>query len=212
MTLPLLFAFSFVVGFGAVVTPGPVTTAIISESARRGFIVGPLVATGHALLELVMVGLLVLGLSAGLNTPTLTTAIALLGGVLLLWMGLQMAWGALKGRMVLPRPGGEVRPLNNWRLIGLGAAATVVNPFWYAWWVTVAATYILTSQALGFVGVLAFYLGHISADYVWDSVLSGVVGSGRRWLTDSLYKWLIVACGLYLVYLGGVFITSPLSG
>ncbi len=55
MTLPFLFVFSFVVGFGAVVTPGPVSTAIVSESARRGFIVGPLVATGHSLSELIMV-------------------------------------------------------------------------------------------------------------------------------------------------------------
>ena len=95
MTLPLLFVYSFVVGFSAVVTPGPVTTAIVSESARRGFIVGPLVAAGHALLELIMVVLLALGLSAGLNTPAITTAIALIGGALLLWMGAGMAWSAL---------------------------------------------------------------------------------------------------------------------
>jgi threonine/homoserine/homoserine lactone efflux protein len=47
VTLPLLFAFSFVVGFGAVITPGPISTAIVSESTRRGFVVGPLVAAGH---------------------------------------------------------------------------------------------------------------------------------------------------------------------
>ncbi len=211
LTLPLLFGFSFAVGFGAVVTPGPVTTAIVAESARRGFIVGPLVATGHSILELIMVVLLALGVSAGLNTPTVTTAIALLGGALLLWMGAQMAWGAFKGKMVLPRPGADSELLNNWQLIGLGMGATLVNPFWYAWWVTVAATYVLTSQALGWEGVLAFYLGHISADYLWDSVLAGVVGGGRKWITDTGYKWLIVACGLYLVYLGGVFMTSPLS-
>lgn len=211
MTLPLLFAFSFVVGFGAVVTPGPVTTAIVSESARRGFAVGPLVATGHAILELLMVVLLALGLSIGLNTPSITAAIARLGGALLLWMGATMAWGAFKGQIALPQPGADAKRLNNWQLIGLGMGATLVNPFWYAWWVTVAATYIFTAQALGWAGVLAFYLGHISADYMWDSVLSSVVGSGRKWITDTIYKWLIVACGLYLVYLGGVFITSPFS-
>jgi len=210
-SLPLLFVFSFAVGFGAVVTPGPVTTAIVSESARRGFIVGPLVATGHSLLELIMVGLLAMGLSAGLNTPTITTLIAVVGGALLLWMGSQMAWGAIKGRIQLPRSGLEVQPLNNRQLVGLGVGATLVNPFWYAWWVTVAATYIVTAQTLGWVGVLTFYLGHISADYLWDSALSGIVGGGRRWITDTRYRWLIAACGAYLVYLGGVFITSPWS-
>ncbi len=211
LTLPLLFGFSFVVALGAVVTPGPVTTAIVSEGARRGFVVGPLVATGYSLLELIMVGLLALGLSAGLNTPIVTTLIALLGGALLMWMGAGMAWGALQGRIALPAPGANARQLSNWQLIGLGMGATIINPFWYAWWVTVAATYIAAAQALGAAGVLAFYLGHISADYGWDSVLSGVVGGGRRWLTDARYKWLIAACGLYLVYLGTVFLTSPLA-
>jgi threonine/homoserine/homoserine lactone efflux protein len=212
LSLPLLFVFSFVVGFGAVVTPGPVTTAIVSESARSGFIVGPLVATGHSMLELIMVGLLALGLSAGLNTPAVTTVVAVLGGVLLLWMGAYMVWGAIRGKIALPTPGADARPLSRRRLIGLGMGATLVNPFWYAWWLTVAATYLLLAQnGLGWLGVLAFYLGHISADYLWDSVLSGIVGGGRKWITDARYKFLIVACGLYLVYLGGVFVTSPWS-
>jgi len=208
MDLLLLFTFSFGVGFGAVVTPGPVTTAIISESARRGFIVGPLVSTGHAILELIMVLLLALGVSSGLNTPVITTLIAILGGLLLLWMGLGMVRGAWIGRIRLPQPGDETRTLNKRQLVGLGMGATIVNPFWYAWWVTIAATYIVTAQALGHAGVLAFYFGHISADYLWNSVLSGVVGSGRKWISDGVYKWIIIVCGAYLIYLGIVFVTS----
>jgi threonine/homoserine/homoserine lactone efflux protein len=213
MSLPLLFAFSFVVGFGAVVTPGPVSTAIVSESARRGFIVGPLVATGHVALEFVMVVVLAFGLSAGLNTPMVTTVIALLGGALLLWMGAGMVWGALKGKIALPTPGADVQILNDWQLVVLGVGATLVNPFWYAWWVTVGATYLAfpAVQALGLAGLLAFYFGHIAGDYLWDCLLSGVVGGGRRWITQGVYRWLIAACGAYLVYLGFVFVMSPLA-
>ena len=129
LSLPLLFAFSFVVGFGAVVTPGPVSAAIVTESARRGFIVGPLVCTGHCFLEFIMVALLALGLSAGLNTPLVLTTVALLGGALLLWMGGSMVWGALTGRIALPKPGADVKWLGNWQLLGLGMGATIVNPF-----------------------------------------------------------------------------------
>ncbi len=213
MSLALLFAFSFVVGFGAVVTPGPVSTAIVSESARRGFVVGPLVATGHCALEFGMVVLLGLGLAAGLNTPAVTATVALLGGALLIWMGATMAWGAFKGRIALPRPGTGVKLLSNAQLLGLGVAATLVNPFWYAWWVTVGATYMAFPQvrALGAAGLIVFYLGHITGDYLWDSILSGVVGGGRKWITDGVYKYLIVACGAYLIYLGVVFLRSPLA-
>jgi threonine/homoserine/homoserine lactone efflux protein len=214
MPLPVLFAFSFAVGFGAVITPGPVSTAIVTESARRGFLVGPLVAAGHCLLELGMIALLALGLAAGLNTPGFTAFVGLLGGGLLIWMGSAMAWGAYRGSIRLPRPGSDARLLNHGQLIGLGAAATLINPFWYAWWITVGATYLAypAVQALGLTGFLVFYLGHISGDLLWDSILSGVVGRGRRWLTDSAYRWLIAVCGAYLVYLGGVFATAPFTG
>lgn len=214
MSLPLILAFSFVIAFGAVITPGPVSTAIVSESARRGFIVGPLVAAGHCALELGMVLLLALGLASGLNTPSVTVVIGLLGGGLLVWMGASMAWGAYRGRLRLARPGAQISLLSNWQLLGLGVAATLVNPFWYAWWVTVGAAYLAypAVQALGLAGLAAFYLGHISADLLWDSILSGVVGRSRRWITDAVYKWLIVICGVYLVYLGLVFLTAPFAG
>ena len=212
MTLPLLFGFAFVISFGAVITPGPVSTAIVTESARRGFVVGPLVCSGHILLEAIMIAIIVSGLNAGLNTPTVVGGVALLGGALLVWMGAAMAWGALRGRVTLPRPGAQARLLSNWQLVGLGAAATVVNPFWYAWWFTVVPAYLTLPAvaALGPAGVAAFYFGHISGDYLWDGILSGVVGRGRRWITDRVYRWIVGGCGAYLIYLGGVFIATPL--
>ena len=214
MSLPLLFAFSFVVGFGAVVTPGPISTAIVSESTRRGFVVGPLVATGHVLLEFLMVLLLALGVSAGLRTPPIIAVVSLLGGALLMWMGGGMVWAALQGRLTLPQPGVDARLLSNRQLLGLGVAATLVNPFWYGWWLTIGTSYLAIPQvrALGLAGLLAFYFGHIAGDYVWDCILSGVVGGGRRWITAGFYKWLIVACGAYLVYLGGTFVIAPFRG
>jgi threonine/homoserine/homoserine lactone efflux protein len=125
-------------------------------------------------------------------------------------MGAGMAWGGYKGRISLPKPGVQTRLLSNWQLVGLGFGATLVNPFWYAWWVTLGTTYMSGPQvqAMGFAGLLAFYFGHISGDYLWDSILSGVVGGGRKWISDRLYKGLIVLCGLFLVYQGYVFIRS----
>ncbi len=212
MTLPILFAYSFAVGFAAVITPGPVSAAIVTESARRGFAVGPLVTVGHVALEFIMVMLLAFGLAAGLNTPIITTTIALLGGALLLYMGASMAWGGYRGSISLPKPGAVTRRLSNWQLLGLGIAATFVNPFWYIWWVTLGTTYMAAPevQVLGFAGLLVFYFGHISGDFLWNSVLSGVVGGGRKWISDRLYKWLIVGCGVYLVYLGWAFVASAL--
>jgi len=89
-------------------------------------------------------------------------------------------------------------------------AATISNPFWYAWWTTVAAGYLLQAQALGLASVGMFYLGHISADYAWDTLASTVVGTGRRWLTDRVYQGLILVCGGFMIYLGVVFLLAGL--
>lgn len=206
MTLLVLFLYSFFVGFAAVVSPGPVSTAIVSESVRRGFFVGPLVATGHSILELFMVGALAMGLSAGLNQPVIHIVIGIGGGAMLVWMGATMAWDVYRRKVNLPHAlSGAPDPGSPWKMVGLGMVATLSNPFWYAWWVAVAVNYLLVAQVLGWAGVFAFYLGHISADYAWDSTLSGVVAGGRKWLTNGLYRTLIAACAVYLVYLGVQF-------
>jgi len=210
-SLAAVFAFSFVAGFGAVISPGPVSTAIVGEAPRHGWLVGPLVATGHSILEFLVVVLIAIGLTAGLARPGIFAVISIVGGLLLIWIGASYLWAAYKGRIHLPHPGLQTESMNNWQLVGLGMLATISNPFWYAWWTTVAAGYLVQAQALGLAAVAMFYLGHISADYAWDTFLSGVVGSGRKWFTDGVYKWVIVACGAYLVYLGWVFIAAPFS-
>ncbi len=53
-----ILAFAFAVSIGAVISPGPVTAAIVSEAPRRGWRVGPLIATGHIALELVFISLI----------------------------------------------------------------------------------------------------------------------------------------------------------
>lgn len=210
-SLLAVFIFSFVVGFGAVISPGPISTTIVSQAPGRGWPVGPLVAAGHSLLELLIVVLIVLGLGAGLAHPPIQTIIAFLGGSLLAWMGGTLVWNTWKGKIHLPGKDGPQAPLSNGRLVSLGMAATVSNPFWYAWWVTVAAGYLAQAQALGVGAVGAFYLGHISADFTWDTVLSAVVGGGRRWMTDTVYRAILLACGVFFLYLGWVFLSQGIA-
>lgn len=203
-----VFSFSFVLAIGAVLSPGPVSTAIVSQAPQRGWKVGLLVATGHSFTEFLVVVLVVLGLGSGLASHGIQTGIAFLGGLLLLWMGGSMVWQIVRGKIHLPRAEAGVQPLRDSQFVGMGVFATVSNPFWYAWWVTVAAGYLsgYLSKAYGAAAVIAFYLGHITADYAWDTLLSAVVGGGRRWMTDTVYRALLLACGVFFIYLGGTFL------
>ncbi len=207
-TIWAIFTFSFILAIGAVASPGPVSTAIVSQAPRRGWLVGPLVATGHSMTEFLIVVLVTLGLGVGLARHGIQTGIAFLGGILLLWMGGLILWQIGRGKVHLPRAEQQLKPLSNRQFVGIGVFATLSNPFWYAWWVTVGAGYLsgYLSKADGAASVIAFFLGHIAADYAWDTLLSTVVGGGRRWMTDAVYRLLLLACGVFFIYLGGTFL------
>jgi threonine/homoserine/homoserine lactone efflux protein len=206
-----LFAWSFGVAIGPVISPGPVSAAVVTEGARRGFRVGPLVSTGHALMELLMVGALALGMGQMLQVPLLAAGVGVLGGLFLLWMGGKMGWDAIRRRPQLPQPGQSDGVEASRNLVGLGIATTVSNPFWYFWWVGAGGGYVLATQREGLVALAAFYLGHIAADYAWNTFLASVVGSGRRWLSDRIYQGLLVACGLFLIYTGLRFVWAGVA-
>jgi len=207
-----VFLFSFGMAIGVVLSPGPVTTAIISQAPRLGWITGPLVSIGHALLELLMVALITLGLSGILGAPAVQTAIALLGGLLLLWMGGEMLLGALKGKLRLPEVGNVDEKLDYGKMLGIGVITSLTNPFWYAWWMTAAAVYLLQAKAVGLMPVLGFYLGHVSADFLWNTALSTAVGGGRKLITNKVYAGLIGVCSLFLIYLAVKFLVTGING
>jgi threonine/homoserine/homoserine lactone efflux protein len=85
-----IFGSSFLISLSGALMPGPLFTLSVRETLRRGFWVGPLLATGHALIEAALVVGLALGLSQFLSEGKGTAAIAMLGGTFLLWMGYEM--------------------------------------------------------------------------------------------------------------------------
>jgi threonine/homoserine/homoserine lactone efflux protein len=210
-SLLAVFFFAIAVSIGAVVSPGPVSAAIVSESPRSGWRVGPIVTTGHALLEGIMVILIGIGLASGLASPGIQRAIALGGGLLLILLGGSYLLSASRGGMQLPQADRGVPRRSPGALFSLGVLTTLSNPFWYAWWVTVAAGYLLEAQKLGLATVGIFYLGHIGTDLGWNSLLSSVTSAGRGWLTPSRYKALILLTGVAMAYFGVVFLRSAFT-
>ena len=205
-----IFVFSLVLGFGGAVSPGPVSTAIVSRAPRQGIRVGPLVALGHATLELLMVGVIAFGLQRVLSQNNVQIAVSLLGGLLLIFMGAKMLLDLRKGGMRLPKAEDASEQSRTSQLVWLGIATTLANPFWFAWWISVPSSYLAQVSALGLLPLAAFYLGHITADFAWDSALAAFVGGGRRWMSDNIYGLIIVASGAFLLYLGVSFIREGL--
>ncbi len=52
---------------------------------------------------------------------------------------------------------------------------------------------------------MSFSAGHIFSDRIWLSLLAKVVASGRRFMSDSVYRGLVDVPGGSLVFLGVQF-------
>ena len=201
-TLFTIFTSSFVIALSGALMPGPLLTATISESFRRGFMTGPLMIAGHAILELGLVIVLLLGLAHFFQQPFVFVATALAGAVILFWM----AFGMLRSlpSLHLSWTGDYTRRIHP---VISGILLSVSNPYWIIWWATIGLGYILYSRQFGFWGIAFFFIGHIAADLLWYSLVSATVAvaGGRHFLTDRLYRGLIAICAILLVVFAGYF-------
>lgn len=213
MQLLILAGSWWIIGFSGAMMPGPVTTLIVTETARRGFIAGPLITIGHVLLEAVMVLALFFGLGDLLKQNAVAGTIGLLGGGFLLWMGLDIVRNAWRGKLSLAlgteTPGPGRTAASNPVIAGI--LTSLANPYWILWWATVGSAYLITFRAFGLPGIVAFYLGHTLADWVWNNVVAFVVATGRRAMNDRVYRGILIGCGLFLIGLSIYFLRSGVA-
>lgn len=237
MDLTVIFATAFVVGFSGAMMPGPLLTVTIAEAARRGWSAGPLIVLGHALLELALIAALAGGLSVYLTRAGVSHTIAVLGGIFLLYMGYGMTKDAWTGKVSLPvlghgktsdtpvnaNPRASSSALENadtvpspetgqLRLnpVSAGILISLSNPFWFIWWATVGLSYITISLNKGIPGLASFFTGHILADLVWYTLIAIAIAGSMRFLSNRIYRGILVACGVFLVGMGGYFLYSGL--
>ncbi|MFZ5645954.1 MAG: LysE family transporter [Bacillota bacterium] len=214
MDMTAIFTTAFVVGFSGAMMPGPLLVVTVGESARRGFWAGPLITLGHAILELLLVVLLAFGLASALGRESVKITIGLIGGLFLLYFGWSMARDAIKGKVSLDLDShsSEANGGKGLHPVTAGALISLSNPYWSMWWATVGLLYITQALQGGLWGVTSFYSGHILADLVWYSLISGAVAGGRRFISQRIYSGVLAVCGLFVLGLGGYFIWDAFSG
>ncbi|MFH1031659.1 MAG: LysE family transporter [Chloroflexota bacterium] len=205
-TLFVILTTSFIVGLSGALMPGPLLALTIGGAARRGFWAGPLIVLGHGILELTLVVGLISGLSQFLKNELVFSIIGIAGGIVLLVMGLStIRRGWQKATVPLAE---TVNVRQDRALVISGIVVSVSNPYWIIWWATIGMVYLSWSLKLGMGGIVSFFTGHISADLAWYALVAFIIATGRKALKDSVYRWLLIICGLALVMLGGYFLTS----
>lgn len=203
--LAAIFCTSFTVALSGALMPGPLLTVTISESAKRGFLAGPLLMTGHALLELALVVAICRGLDVYLKMDGVMAGTALLGGSILLYFGVDMVRTA--GRISLRRGAGGNDSIGRNPII-TGALTSLANPYWSLWWATFGLAYLTRISGSGPVGIGSFFAGHIAADFAWYCIISFGISKGAALMKDRAYQVLIRACGVFLVLFGAWFLVT----
>jgi threonine/homoserine/homoserine lactone efflux protein len=192
-----IFISSFLIALSGALMPGPLLSATITESGRRGWKVGPMFMLGHGILEALLIVGLFLGLAPLLVSNIAFIIIAFAGGGFMIWMAL----GMFRSLPELTLSGENVESGSSLPITG--ALMSLANPYWIIWWATIGLGYVMVAGNLGFPGVLAFFLGHILADLAWYAFVSLAIHKGRDILPDRVYRWLIAFCAVFLLGYAG---------
>ncbi len=201
LSLSGIFITSFIVGLSGAMMPGPLLTVTISQTAVRGWLVGPLIVLGHGILELSLVVAIVCGLGQLLAEPPVIGAIGIVGGFVLLGMG----WAMLKDVRKVSLAVEENRGVSSLHPVWAGILISLSNPYWTVWWATIGLSYIGFSMKYGSSGISLFYTGHILSDFVWYVFISVLIHYGRRLTNDRAFRGIITACGIFLIVFGVYF-------
>jgi threonine/homoserine/homoserine lactone efflux protein len=186
--------------------PGPVLAVTITEASRIGLRAGPLIMVGHSLLELALFSLLVLGFVHFINHPVVLGVVGVAGGAVLLWM----SCGMLKGLRTLDLDL-EASGRSSTGPVLSGILSSLSNPYWIIWWATIGLGYVFWSMKFGWAGMLAFFTGHISADFAWYTLVSFLVWKGRKHIRPAVYRGVVAACAVVLIGFGIYFGISGLD-
>lgn len=198
---------SFVLALSGALMPGPLLTVAVVESARRGFMTGPLLILGHGILELALIVALVKGAASYLKQAVVTNSISVVGAGVLFWMGLGMVIRSRHISLPVNSPAEEeANSARGFHPVGEGILVSASNPYWLLWWLTIGLGYMLMAMRYGIMGMVSFFVGHIMADLMWYSVVSYGVSRGRRLFTDRLYRGIVGFCGLFLILFGFWFL------
>ncbi len=199
---------AFIIGLSGAMSPGPYLTVTIARTLREGRLAAMLMLVGHALLEAVLLIGFAFGLASVLRLPGVARVMSVVGGIVLLWMGGTLLWGAWRGTVVADLHASEnpskVGPIAH------GAIVSLSNPYWTLWWATIGITLAIKGLTFGPVGVLAFFVGHELADLAWYAAVIFAVSAGRHLLSDAVYRVVMAVLACFLVYLGVSFVLGAL--
>jgi threonine/homoserine/homoserine lactone efflux protein len=199
-SLPVFLASALLISLSGVLSPGPMTAAVIQHGARSR-LSGVWVSLGHGVVEVPLILLLFVGAGKFLENELVRIVVGLAGGAYLIYM----AKGLLRpGELVAAQGARAPSSLLAGMLLSIG------NPYFLLWWATIGLGLVLSAIGFGILGLVLFIIVHWIADLVWYTFLSVVAHKGVNTFGSSLYRKVCLLCGGAVFFFGGMFIIGAL--
>jgi threonine/homoserine/homoserine lactone efflux protein len=185
------------ISLSGVLSPGPMTAATLAAGTRSRH-AGAVMALGHAIVELPLMVLIIVGVGHFFKFEGVKLAIGLVGGAFLVFLGVRMVQDSRRPI--------DIKPANAARNdLVAGIMMTAGNPLFLLWWATIGLGLAIQASELGLFAFVLFALIHWLCDLGWLEALSFAGFKGTRLLSDRGQRIVLLVCGLALLFFAANF-------
>lgn len=196
----------FTVGISAALIPGPMMFATIGISLKKGWKTGLYVFSGHALAELGIFLLILLG-AVSIIGKSMMSYIAIMGGMVMLLFGVVLMKSA-KGAGTTDFAASASKLNLTSGPVSAGILTSVLNPAFVVWWLTAGSAIILQEHMAGMLAVIAFIAGHWIADLGFLVAVSSSFSRGKELISSRTHKRVLYICGGFMTIFGFWFLLN----
>lgn len=183
-------------GLSAGLSPGPLLTLVVTRSLARGFWAGLRVALSPLISDAPIVVLSLLLFNA--LPPLFEQAVTVVGGLYVIYLGIDTIRSARHASLAAQAAGSVAAHVDLWQ----GALVNFLSPHPWLFWVTIGAPTLTRAWQASPVYAVAFLIGFYALLVGGKIAVALAVAGGRRHLTDSWYRRLLVGAGALLCIFG----------
>jgi len=189
------------ISLSGVMMPGPMFAVTIEKASKRKT-AGLLIAAGHGMIEFPFMFLIYYWLSQFAVPDAVPIVIGLIGGLLMMFMGVQ----TLRKR----KSENEILKSTKQESLAAGLLTTAANAGFWLWWLAVGVPLILNAASFGLIGFSTFAVIHCSCDLVWYTAVAFIIFKSRRFWTNRTHQAILIFCSAVFVGFGAWFFGSAL--
>jgi len=196
---PLFLTSVMFISLSGVLMPGPLFAVTLEKSTKHKA-AGALIAMGHGVVEFPLMFLIFFILSEVTVPDSVQIGIGLVGGLLMIYMGIQTFRNRNK---VTDKPQSTKQ-----ESLLAGIRTTAINPGFILWWLTVGTTLVLNAKLFGLIGFSIFAGIHWLCDFAWYAVVALVIFKSHKFWTPRVHQGITFFCVAVFVGFGALFFGS----